>query len=110
MKSLLTGLFFVPLPCVFSFSDSGYSYTASTNGNTTTFVESWPRVPPSSTSNRASHRISMITQSQQQLLKHHQDVITTLACIDSPFRGGIVSGDRAGVIKVWRVEHVEHGP
>jgi phosphoinositide-3-kinase regulatory subunit 4 len=31
-------------------------------------------------------------------------VITALACIDAPFRGGIVSGDRTGVIKVWRVE------
>ena len=40
-------------------------------------------------------------------MKTHQDVVTALACIDSPFRGGIVSGDRAGVVKVWRVEQVE---
>jgi phosphoinositide-3-kinase regulatory subunit 4 len=47
--------------------------------------------------------MSLITNNQQNLLKAHQDSITALACIDSPFRGGIVSGDRAGVIKVWRV-------
>jgi phosphoinositide-3-kinase regulatory subunit 4 len=75
----------------------------------TCFVETWPRVPPSSSSTRASQRISLITHSQQQLLKNHQDVVTALTCIDSPFRGGIVSGDRAGVIKVWRVEQIEHG-
>lgn len=76
----------------------------------TSFVETWPRMPPSSSSTRASQRISLITYSQQQLLKNHQDVVTALTCIDSPFRGGIVSGDRAGVIKVWRVEQTEHGP
>jgi phosphoinositide-3-kinase, regulatory subunit 4 len=57
--------------------------------------------------NRPQQRMSLITHHQQSLLKSHQDVITTLACIDSPFRGGIVSGDRAGVIKVWRVESAE---
>jgi len=76
--------------------------------NVTSFVETWPRVPPSSSSTRASQRISLITHSQQQLLKNHQDVVTALTCIDSPFKGGIVSGDRAGVIKVWRVEQIDH--
>lgn len=47
--------------------------------------------------------MSMITHNQQNLLKSHQDIVMYLACIDSPFRGGIVSADRAGVIKVWRV-------
>jgi phosphoinositide-3-kinase regulatory subunit 4 len=51
--------------------------------------------------------MSLITNSQQRLLKFHQDVITALACIDSPFRGGIVSGDRSGVIKVWKVENAD---
>lgn len=54
----------------------------------------------------AASRTNLITHHQQNLLKAHQDCITALACIDSPFRGGIVSGDRAGVIKVWRVDEV----
>lgn len=48
--------------------------------------------------------MSLITNNQQNLLKAHQDSITALVCIDSPFRGGVVSGDRAGAIKVWRIE------
>ncbi|KAJ7865275.1 hypothetical protein B0H13DRAFT_2067981, partial [Mycena leptocephala] len=60
------------------------SFSASSSSTASTYVETWP--------------------SAANLLKSHQDVVTALACIESPFRGGIVSGDRAGVIKVWRVE------
>ncbi|KAI1788273.1 hypothetical protein LXA43DRAFT_1025990 [Ganoderma leucocontextum] len=60
------------------------------------FVETWQNRPP--------QRLSLINHNQQNLLKGHRDTITTLTCIDSPFRGGLVSGDRAAVIKVWRVE------
>ena len=89
-------------------SSDPVSSTSTTTNGIATFIETWPRLPSSSSLNRPSQRISLITQSQQQLLKNHQDVITTLVCIESPFRGGIVSGDRAGVIKVWRVEQVDH--
>ncbi|KAG5639727.1 hypothetical protein H0H81_000007 [Sphagnurus paluster] len=81
------------------------SYQAFSTGTASTYAETWP--PPSSSggqSNRPPQRMSLITHSQQSLLKSHQDVITALASIESPFRGGIVSGDRAGVVKVWRVE------
>jgi phosphoinositide-3-kinase, regulatory subunit 4 len=54
--------------------------------------------------NRPSQRMALLTNSQQILLRPHQDTITALACIDSPFRCGIISGDRAGEIKVWRVD------
>ncbi|KAF9485745.1 other/VPS15 protein kinase [Pholiota conissans] len=84
-----------------------YSTSTSSTSGATTFVETWPRIPASASANRPPQRISLITHSQQNLLKSHQDVITALACIDSPFRGGIISGDRAGVIKVWRVEQVD---
>ena len=40
-------------------------------------------------------------------MRGHQDTVTALACIDSPFRGGIVSGDRSGAVKVWRVEGLD---
>ncbi|KAG1737490.1 uncharacterized protein EDB91DRAFT_1140136 [Suillus paluster] len=67
-------------------------------------VETWAHSSSSaSQSNRPPQRMSMISHNQQNLLKSHQDIVTCLACIDSPFRGGIVSADRAGVIKVWRV-------
>lgn len=79
-----------------------------TIGTASAFVETWPPTPNGGQSNRPSQRISLITNNQQSLLKSHQDVVTVLACIDSPFRGGIISGDRAGVIKVWRVEEVDH--
>lgn len=85
-----------------------YLVSASSTGTAATYVESWP-VPPSGSSqnNRPPQRMSLITHNQQTLLKSHQDVITALASIDSPFRGGIISGDRAGAVKVWRVEQGE---
>ncbi|PCH37519.1 hypothetical protein WOLCODRAFT_140908 [Wolfiporia cocos MD-104 SS10] len=70
-------------------------------------LETWVSAPNSNTSNRPPQRLSLINHSQQNLLRGHHDIITALACIDSPFRGGVVSGDRAGVIKVWRVEVVD---
>jgi len=82
-------------------------YNTNTSNGVTTYVETCPRLPASSSTNRPPQRISLITNSQQNLLKGHQDVVSVIACIDSPFRGGIISGDRAGVIKVWRVEQVE---
>lgn len=75
-----------------------------TNGSASNTVETLAPSLAANNSNRAPGRISLITPNQQNLLKSHQDVITSLACIDSPFRGGVVSGDLAGVIKVWRVE------
>lgn len=74
-------------------------------GYPTSFIETWARsTSGQSQNNRPPQRMSLITNNQQNLLKAHQDSVTALVCIDSPFRGGIVSGDRAGVIKVWRIE------
>ncbi|KAG2366341.1 hypothetical protein BDR07DRAFT_1606901 [Suillus spraguei] len=82
-----------------------YSTVRATDGSPyVSNIETWAHSSSSaSQSNRPPQRMSMITHNQQNLLKSHQDVVTCLACIDSPFRGGIVSADRAGVIKVWRV-------
>ncbi|KAF8128699.1 hypothetical protein EV363DRAFT_1433081 [Boletus edulis] len=81
-----------------------YSTARSSNGAVTSYVETWVQTSSSTNqNNRAPQRMSMITHHQQNLLKSHQDILTALACIDAPFRGGIVSGDRAGVLKVWRV-------
>ncbi|KAI5119857.1 hypothetical protein M0805_000691 [Coniferiporia weirii] len=52
----------------------------------------------------AGQRAALITGHQASLLRSHQDCVCAIACVDAPFRGGIVTGDRAGVIKVWRVE------
>ncbi|KAI0058381.1 ARM repeat-containing protein [Artomyces pyxidatus] len=82
-----------------------YSTTSSTNGSTTAYTETWVNsAQQNSQQNRPSQRMALLNNSQQSLLKPHQDTITALACVDSPFRGGLVSGDRAGVIKVWRVD------
>ncbi|GLB39855.1 putative protein kinase [Lyophyllum shimeji] len=81
------------------------SYQAFSTGAASTYAETWP--PPSvvgAQANRPPQRMSLITHSQQNLLKAHQDVITALASIESPFRGGIISGDRAGMVKVWRID------
>ena len=56
---------------------------------------------------RSSARPSVIGHHQQNALKSHQDAITAIVCIDSPFRGGIVSGDRSGIIKIYRVLEAE---
>ncbi|KAF9516566.1 hypothetical protein BS47DRAFT_1371689 [Hydnum rufescens UP504] len=53
---------------------------------------------------RPAQRTSLISGHQHQLLRAHQDCITALACLDSPFRGALVSGDRSGTIKVFRVD------
>ena len=84
-------------PCV-------YSTVRSSNGAVASHVETWVQSPSvANQNNRAPQRMSMITHHQQNLLKSHQDIVTALTCIDAPFRGGIVSGDRAGALKVWRV-------
>lgn len=88
-------------------TNSLHSTLTSNDHGATSFVETWPPQPASSSANRPPQRISLITHSQQNLLNNHRDVITALACIDSPFRGGIVSGDRTGMIKIWRVEQVD---
>jgi len=46
------------------------------------------------------HRSTLIANSQQQLLRAHQEAITALAVLDLPFRC-VVSGDRAGVVRVF---------
>lgn len=57
-----------------------------------------------SNATRASQRTNVISNHQQGLHRAHQDCVTALALLDSPFRGCVVSGDRAGTIKVLRVE------
>ncbi|KAL7284649.1 hypothetical protein ACG7TL_001946 [Trametes sanguinea] len=83
-----------------------YSMVRDPAGIASSYLETWPS-SLSSQGNRPPQRLSLINHNQQNLLKGHQDTITTIACIDSPFRGGLVTGDRAGVIKVWRVEALE---
>ncbi|KIY49828.1 hypothetical protein FISHEDRAFT_40447 [Fistulina hepatica ATCC 64428] len=83
-----------------------YRQVTETSGSASTYIET---SPPSSSAaeNRPPQRMALITNNQQNLLKNHQDAITALCCIDSPFRGGLISGDRAGVLKVWRVDSTD---
>jgi len=84
-----------------------YSVVRSTSSNAATYVETWTNLSSISNSNRPSQRLSLVNHNQQNLLKSHQDVVTALLSLESPFRGGIVSGDRSGVLKVWRVEGMD---
>ncbi|KAL1939405.1 hypothetical protein VTO73DRAFT_9961 [Trametes versicolor] len=83
-----------------------YSISRAATGTASSYVETWAS-SPSSQGNRPPQRLSLINHNQQNLLKGHQDTITAIACIDSPFRGGLVTADRAGVVKVWRVEALD---
>ncbi|KZS96937.1 WD40 repeat-like protein [Sistotremastrum niveocremeum HHB9708] len=78
-----------------------YSTSSSEEGKPQAHLETWP---PSNT-RRLLSRTNLIAGHQQALLRAHQDSITAVACVDSPFRKGIITGDRAGVLKVWRVEY-----
>ncbi|KAI0357817.1 hypothetical protein OH77DRAFT_1303761 [Trametes cingulata] len=80
-----------------------YSVVHAPNGAASSYVETWSSSASAQT-NRPPQRLSLINHNQQNLLKGHQDTITAIACIESPFRGGLVTGDRAGILKVWRVE------
>jgi phosphoinositide-3-kinase, regulatory subunit 4 len=74
-------------------------------------METWPNTPGSTPPTaKAPQRISELANNQQTLLKSHQDVLTSLAIVDAPFRGGIISGDRSGVIKVWHLVLPEGPP
>ncbi len=83
-----------------------YSVARGSSG-ASTYVETWVNVGNASGANRPPQRLSLINQNQPNLLKNHQDTITALASLESPFRGGIISGDRSGVVKVWRVEGLD---
>lgn len=54
-------------------------------------------------------RASVVLAHQTGLLRAHQDCVRAVACLDAPFRGCIISGDRAGILKVWRVEGLVEG-
>lgn len=72
--------------------------------------EVWPgdvNRAASASGTRFTQRTSLAASNEQNALKSHQDIVTALACIDSPFRGGFISGDRSGVIKVWRIDALE---
>jgi len=53
---------------------------------------------------RLLSRSNLLASHQQEMLKAHQDSIVAIACIQYPFRGGIITADASGGLKVWRVE------
>ena len=67
----------------------------------TTYKETWS---PRRALKRPPARSILLAAHQQDLIKAHQDTIVALCCIQYPFRGTIVAGDRSGVIKVWRMD------
>jgi phosphoinositide-3-kinase regulatory subunit 4 len=79
-------------------------YVCRDEGAFALYTEAWPPRAANSAANRPTARRALVDSSQQALLRAHADTICALASIDTPFRGGLISGDRAGVIKVWRIE------
>ncbi|ORY34315.1 hypothetical protein BCR39DRAFT_556705 [Naematelia encephala] len=54
-----------------------------------------------------SHRQSLnanTSLSQRQPLRPHYDAISALGVVETPFSSCVISADRSGVIKVWRME------
>ncbi|KAJ1301055.1 hypothetical protein OPQ81_003473 [Rhizoctonia solani] len=68
--------------------------------HTMTFVH--PSATPAQ--NRGQSRSTLTTQYHQTVMKAHTDAVTALACVDLPFKGGIVSGDASGALKVFKME------
>ena len=57
----------------------------------------------SNTHRQSTDRQNAINRNQQPLRPHY-DAICALGAVETPFSSCIVSGDRSGVIKVWRME------
>ncbi|CAE6470635.1 unnamed protein product [Rhizoctonia solani] len=79
------------------------THTPESPGVTThTVTFSHPSAAPAQ--NRGQSRSTLTAQHHQTVMKGHADAITTLACVDLPFKGGIVSGDASGALKVFKME------
>lgn len=60
-----------------------------------------------------SHRQSLDRHAgvatQRQPLRPHYDAICALGTIETPFSSCVITGDRSGVVKVWRMESQARG-
>jgi phosphoinositide-3-kinase regulatory subunit 4 len=52
----------------------------------------------------AADRAQQATNTQRQPLRPHYDSICSLGLVETPYSSCIISADRSGVIKVWRME------
>ncbi|CAE6436166.1 unnamed protein product [Rhizoctonia solani] len=69
-----------------------------------THTITFPHPSAAPAQNRGQSRSVVTAQHHQTVMKGHTDSITALACIDLPFKGGIVSGDASGALKVFKME------
>ena len=58
---------------------------------------------PASQKQSADQRHATLASGRQPLRPHY-DVISALGTVETPFSSCVISGDRSGVIKVWRLE------
>ncbi|TFY55546.1 hypothetical protein EVJ58_g8176 [Rhodofomes roseus] len=70
---------------------STYSSVAATSDSAPSrLLETWvSSLSASHSVKRPPQRLSLISHNQHDLLRGHQDNVTALACIDSPFRGAL---------------------
>lgn len=106
-KGQSTFRYVVVASCFVQLSDRRTCPSAQTSEDPQVYIENIPSSISSAANLGGGQRSSLITGHQHDLLKAHKDSISSIVCIDSPFRGGIISGDRSGVIKVWRVEGMD---
>ncbi|CAE6379670.1 unnamed protein product [Rhizoctonia solani] len=69
-----------------------------------THTVTFPHPSAAPAQNRGQSRSTLTAQHHQTVMKGHTDAITALACVDLPFKGGIVSGDASGALKVFKME------
>jgi phosphoinositide-3-kinase regulatory subunit 4 len=67
-----------------------------------------PNARPLGQSDRATQ--THAANSQRQPLRPHYDAICALNVVETPFSSCVVSADRSGVIKVWRMEGASSRP
>ncbi|KEP55073.1 phosphoinositide 3-kinase regulatory subunit 4 [Rhizoctonia solani 123E] len=70
----------------------------------TTHTVTFPHPSATPAQNRGQSRSMLTAQHHQTVMKGHTDAITALACTDLPFKGGIISGDASGALKVFKIE------
>ncbi|KDN46573.1 hypothetical protein RSAG8_04226, partial [Rhizoctonia solani AG-8 WAC10335] len=69
-----------------------------------THTITFPHPSATPAQNRGQSRSMLTAQHHQTVMKGHSDAISALACIDLPFKGGIVSGDASGALKVFKMD------
>ncbi|CAE7123924.1 unnamed protein product [Rhizoctonia solani] len=81
-----------------------HTNTPDAQGAAAAHTVTFPHPSATPAQNRGQSRSTLTAQHHQTVMKGHTDAVTALACVDLPFKGGIVSGDASGALKVFKME------